>query len=603
MLFKRNPWIMSLSFLLLSILVLYMVAGCSSGQASDPTDGDLDRSGSDGDFSISGEIDNEGNDSEEDIEHVSADGDKPDGDTDFDADKDIIDQTENMDNDHKNDTDQDADIDQDIEVEQELHPCGDGFCHIDHNCIEDDKSNPDHACQVCDSSADGFAWTLRGDDHVCRDPAGVCDVAELCDGLSDDCPDDSYAEDGSVCYQDDQCLDGSCLDCIDADGCDDYQIDDNDCTDLACSAHTCTEINNNANSCSDDDPCTHTDACLDGSCSGVTYSCNDHGTCNVDDDVCTCETGYTGDYCAECTDGYEDYPNCVPGVIPVLVEIPAGEFWMGSPEDTTCPDGYPGVCEKERGNASNEQLHKVTLTTALEFGKYELKQREFEVLMGYNPSHFSSVGDGEDCGVDCPVESVSWHEVAVYANALSSHAGYEECFSCVGIAPDFSCSLKHAFSAPKNCEGFRMATEAEWEYAARAGTNTAFYSGVIAEWDTVYPDPNLDIIAWYTYNSVTNPQPAGLKQPNDWGLYDMSGNIAEWTLDWYTFGGYENGHTEQADPTGPSSGTFRMRRGGSFTSSEPYCRSASRSYKPPAQRSIRLGTRICRSKHAPAKQD
>ena len=243
--------------------------------------------------------------------------------------------------------------------------------------------------------------------------------------------------------------------------------------------------------------------------------------------------------------------------------IPAGCFMMGSPLE-------------EIPWAQGEKQHQVTLTNGFEIRATEVTISQFQSVMGYDPSAQKA------CGGDCPANLVNWHEALSYCNALSSNAGQPECFDCTGVLPDVQCVLKSAYPTPQECPGYRLPTEAEWEYAARAGTTTAFYSG-----DIVFPegwevDPNLDQIGWYFANAdvsydgcadlswkAEDPfewmftcmgiHPVGMKKSNGWGLLDMSGNVYEWAWDWY--GDYG---AEAVDPFGPSSGPGRVIRGGSW---------------------------------------
>lgn len=152
---------------------------------------------------------------------------------------------------------------------------------------------------------------------------------------------------------------------------------------------------------------------------------------------------------------------------------------------------------------------------------------------------------------DCPVEYVNWNEAATYCNALSSQKGLDQCYTCTGSGPSVTCSEATAYSGIKifDCPGYRLPTDAEWEYAYRAGSTTAFYpsdgnSGTITDCDN---DPNADKIGWYRYNSAvtyagcenlsssggdpcSGPHPVGQKAPNAWGLYDMGGNVYEYLL-------------------------------------------------------------------------
>lgn len=221
--------------------------------------------------------------------------------------------------------------------------------------------------------------------------------------------------------------------------------------------------------------------------------------------------------------------------------IPAGTFTMGSPTD-------------EPGRSSNETQHQVTLSQSFYMQTTEVTQGQWQSVMGSNPSHF------QDCGDGCPVEQVSWDDIQDFLTALNSRG-----------------------------EGtYRLPTEAEWEYAARAGSITAFPSGDITVTDCEY-DTNLDAVGWYcgnadvaydgcedwsTYNGkpCVGTHPAAQKQPNAWGLYDMIGNVWEWCQDWY--GDYPSASVY--DPEGPTVGSSRVTRGGTWYAKPQYCRTAYR---------------------------
>jgi len=259
----------------------------------------------------------------------------------------------------------------------------------------------------------------------------------------------------------------------------------------------------------------------------------------------------------------------------VLIEVsPSTTFNMGSPT-------------WELGRGTDETQHSVTLTIDFEIMTHEVTQAEFQALMTYNPSYYDT-----ECGADCPVEQVSWHEALEYANRLSTQKGLARCFDCTGTQPDFTCALKAEYAKPQDCPGYRLPTEAEWEYAARAKNSTAFYPspGNDGNITNVDSDPNLDQIGWYVFNSSGRTHPKMRKEANAWGLYDMSGNVWEWVWDWYR--DYPGSVT---DPAGAGADTIQVIRGGSWYSDAVDCRSAERSFVDPTSRGDVYGFRLVRS--------
>jgi len=201
-----------------------------------------------------------------------------------------------------------------------------------------------------------------------------------------------------------------------------------------------------------------------------------------------------------------------------FVLIPAGTFMMGSPLE-----------EEDRGE--DEVQHKVTISKPFYLQTTQVTQGQWRNIMGDNPSDF------EDCGDTCPVENVSWDEAQHFIRKLNQK---------------------------ENTDKYRLPTEAEWEYACRAGSTTAFCFGE--------DEKQLKEYAWYGANSEGSTHPVGQKKSNDWGLYDMHGNMWECCQDWY--GNYPTGHV--TDPTGPSSGEERVFRGGSYHDDAADLRSAGR---------------------------
>ena len=227
-----------------------------------------------------------------------------------------------------------------------------------------------------------------------------------------------------------------------------------------------------------------------------------------------------------------------------FVLIQPGQFMMGSPKD-------------EPGRYAGETQRRVTLTHGFYLQTTEVTQAQWKALMDKNPS------SNKGCGGNCPVEMVSWDDVQKFIKKLNDKEGTDK---------------------------YRLPTEAEWEYACRAGAATAFSSGEIAKLDCEL-DPNLGPVGWYCYNSGDIIHPVAQKKPNPWGLYDMNGNVQEWCQD--QFAPYPPG--DVTDPKGPASGTYRAMRGGAWYSPARDCRSASRFGSAPHYRFRHIGFRLCRT--------
>jgi formylglycine-generating enzyme required for sulfatase activity len=264
------------------------------------------------------------------------------------------------------------------------------------------------------------------------------------------------------------------------------------------------------------------------------------------------------------------------------VSISAGTFNMGSPSSEPCRSPPGG---------SIETLHQVTLTHDFEISDHEVTQEEFLNMMGYNPSYFSS------CGKTCPVESITWSEATAYCTSLSSKEALKYCYSCTGIGTTVNCqeATQYRGSMIYNCPGFRLPTEAEWEYAYRAGTTTVYYNGsndFSACFSCVMKDANADSIGWSCSNSSSKTHAVKQKSNNAWGLYDMAGNVWEWCNDWYQ---QDLGIASATDPSGPVSGNSRRLRGGSYYFNAPYLRAAMRYNDNPASSKSYVGFRCVRS--------
>lgn len=239
-----------------------------------------------------------------------------------------------------------------------------------------------------------------------------------------------------------------------------------------------------------------------------------------------------------------------------LVRIPPGSFTMGSPE-------------KELHRQKDETPHEVAITKAFYLGNLEVTQGQYEKIMESNPSHFSAKGGGKQQVLDrdtssYPVERVSWSDAVEFCNKLSSKEG----------------------------KTYRLPTEAEWEYACRAGTTTVFHHGN----DFNSTLGNINGLSWSSYGKETSgpfyrrTTGVGEYKRNAFGLYDMHGNVQEWCSDWYDADYYKS--SPKSDPPGAQKGTERVLRGGAWPSSAKACRSAARNHLPPEEKTYTTGFRV-----------
>jgi formylglycine-generating enzyme required for sulfatase activity len=229
-----------------------------------------------------------------------------------------------------------------------------------------------------------------------------------------------------------------------------------------------------------------------------------------------------------------------------LVLIPKGTFMMGSPES-------------DLNRQKNETQHEVTISKGYYLGVYEVTQAQYEKVIGRNPSLYQGAIVGNE-NADLPVENVSWHDAVEFCKKLSD-------------LPE----------EKKAGRVYRLPTEAEWEYACRAGSKTAYSfddeEGLLPEY------------GWFKRNSSNRTHTVGLLESNAWGLYDMHGNVWEWCSDRY--GEYPKGAV--SDPTGPKEGSIRVFRGGCWRGEAAGCRSAVRDWDGPSARDNGLGFRVALS--------
>jgi formylglycine-generating enzyme required for sulfatase activity/serine/threonine protein kinase len=230
-------------------------------------------------------------------------------------------------------------------------------------------------------------------------------------------------------------------------------------------------------------------------------------------------------------------PSPIQKLLRDMVYVRGGTFTMG--------------CTSEQNNCYDHEKpsHRVTLSS-FNIGKYEVTQTQWQAVMGTNPS------DNKGCG-ECPVEQVSWNDIQKFIKKLKKLTG----------------------------KRFRLPTEAEWEFAARGGTRSRGYQYAGGN--------NMSSVAWYEDNSNKKNHPVGQKQSNELGLYDMAGNVWEWCSDWYGRNYYNT--SPSSNPKGPSSGAYRVLRGGGFYDSASDCRVAFRYFSAPSFRFNNYGFRVALS--------
>jgi len=252
-----------------------------------------------------------------------------------------------------------------------------------------------------------------------------------------------------------------------------------------------------------------------------------------------------------------------------MVRIEGGTFTMGSPDDEV--------------NRSSDEIQRQVTINAFWMGKYEVTQKEYQEVMGENPSWFK--------GDNLPVEMVTWFDAVEYCNKLSERELLTPVYTITGRTPATGYPIRDAtVTVNWSNNGYRLPTEAEWEYACRAGTTTPFNTGnnITTSQANYNGNRPYNNNAEGEYRKSTTP--VGTFAGNSWGLHDMHGNVWEWCWDWY--GDYATG--AQTNPRGAVSGSLRVFRGGIWSHDGQYLRSAGRLYSNPYNRVSALGFRLLR---------
>jgi formylglycine-generating enzyme required for sulfatase activity len=495
-------------------------------------------------------------------------------------------------------------------------PCGDDVCGFS----ETGKSCPDDCVEscwngICQGALGETTATCPSDCIKDKDGDGIPDDQDNCPSVANEFQEDN----------DNDILGDAC----DPDDDNDGDADVTDCTPLDplishLELELCNGIDDDCNVEVDEGvECPAGESCQQGQCQ---VFCGD-SLCGDGEECSNCPVD-CGDCCGNglCEEDLaENCETCKQDCGSCYFQIESGSFWMGSPagEDEACPKGYPGggcigdgsgTTTKEPGRNYGETLHHVVLTRDFEMQQTEVTQGYWKMILpDWNPSEFL------DCGGNCPVEMISWLDTIAFANLQSIKSGLPPCFEFSDVVcenggnpPDnddyqFCMDVEHGgiagavvalegdISTVYDCEGYRLPTEAEWEYAARAGTLTAYNNGQESDGDHLNCEApyHLTESAWYCGNNEpTGTKEVGQKSANNWELFDMVGSVREKCWDLYC----EDNTKEPVDPDGTNcNGDTHVFRDGGWGDKAWVCRSAERGQDYPETRTSSHGFRMVRS--------
>ena len=271
-------------------------------------------------------------------------------------------------------------------------------------------------------------------------------------------------------------------------------------------------------------------------------------------------------------------------ILAVMAFAACGDGGGGNGDDDDPPPAFMEMVSISGGTLT---WPNATITlSAFKMGKYEVMQEQYLEVMGENPSEFSSDPDAGETQGKRPVENVTWFDAIEFCNKLSTKEGLTPVYTITERTPTTGYPITAAtVTATWENDGYRLPTEAQWEYACRAGTTTNWYFG----------DTESDLVnyAWYSANANSMTHQVGKKTENAWGLHDMYGNVEEWCWDWYGVSYYgESGNTN--NPMGPVVGGYRVQRGGCWVHSAYGTRSSYRGSSTPDYRDNGIGFRLVR---------